>query len=115
MLLALLLSCKDKSPGASLELCGVKDPINNLKWLKDMMDQARDKKEEKMITVVAVKLRGETIINYYALYMSCIGCIGYHCDGSRLDMSKYTQEEIQQYRKNIWEEKGDRIVLWSAE
>ncbi|MCE6991727.1 hypothetical protein [Dyadobacter sp. CY323] len=111
LLLALMLSCKDKSPGSSLELCGVKDPVNNLNWLKALVDEAKTK-DPSYTTIVAVTVKGETLINYYVSIMSCIGCISYHCDGTRFDMSVLSQEESKQYQEDIWGEKGRRVVLW---
>jgi hypothetical protein len=114
LLLIILLSCKDKTPASATEICGVKDPIRNLRWLRELVDEAKRKKEDGFMTIVAVEVGGETVINYYLSYMSCIGCVSYHCDGSRFDMSNYTQSEIQEYQKNIWGTSGNRVVLWPA-
>ncbi|KQS34078.1 hypothetical protein [Dyadobacter sp. Leaf189] len=113
LLLALLtFSCKEKNVSKNVEVCGVKDPIRNLPWLRDLVEKAKANKEDSAMTISLVELRGEPVINYTLSYMSCIGCHNFHCDGSRVDMSSYTETEIQEFQKNIWDEKGKRIVLW---
>jgi len=111
-ILLIFCSCKDKTPYPADNVCGVTDPVRNLSWLRNMVEEAKRRKEENLMNIVAVKVRGETIINYYMLYMSCIGCISYQCDGSKFDMSKLTQAEMQEYQKNVWDTSGNRIVLW---
>ncbi|TLV03682.1 hypothetical protein [Dyadobacter luticola] len=111
LLLLMLFSCKDKSVSA-VEICGVRDPVRNLKWLSDKVEETKKNKEDEFMEIVAVKVKGETIINYHMMYMSCIGCYGFHCDGTPLDMTTLSQAELQEYQKNIWEESGKKIVLW---
>ncbi|KAA0989062.1 hypothetical protein [Dyadobacter aurulentus] len=110
--LLISLSCKDENPASKLTACGVKDPIRNLPWLRELMDKAKADKQEDMLTITLVEIGGEQVINYSLLHMSCIGCVAYHCDGSRLDWENYSQEELKEFQENIWGDKGKRIILW---
>ena len=112
IILLISLSCKDENPASKLTACGVKDPIRNLTWLRDLIDKARADKQEDMLTVTLVEIGGEPVINYSLLHMSCIGCVAYHCDGSRLNWENYSQEELKKFQENIWGDKGKRIILW---
>lgn len=111
--LVLLLSCKEKhaSPSSDVEICGKKDPINNLRWLRDLVQKAKDDKEEGMLSIVAVTVQGKTVINYYKSYMSCMGCINYNCDGSKFDAGSLSEAERVEFQKNIWGDGGKRVVL----
>ncbi|WP_031527512.1 hypothetical protein [Dyadobacter crusticola] len=112
LLLLLALSCKEKKVAKNVEACGVRDPIHNLPWLRDLVEKAKQNKEANVMTISLVQLRGEPVINYTLSYMSCMGCYNFHCDGTRVDMGIYTEAEIREFQKNVWDEKGSRIVLW---
>lgn len=112
LFLIVVFSCKDKSVSSNLELCGVKDPVRNLPWLKTLIDEAKANNQDEHLTITLGKIKGETVINYSLIYMSCIGCVAYHCDGSRLDLSQYTQEEMNAYINSIWNDKGRGLVIW---
>ncbi|CAG4999236.1 hypothetical protein DYBT9275_02184 [Dyadobacter sp. CECT 9275] len=115
LILFTIVSCKDKSPGAGVEACGVKDPAQNLPWLKDMIEQSAASKEKGFLKVTLVNLRGEQVFDFAVIYMSCIACQVYHCDGTRVDISKYTPAEIMELQQNVRGENGKRTVVWSNE
>ncbi|GAB2797555.1 hypothetical protein GCM10027275_48800 [Rhabdobacter roseus] len=112
LLLSLLFACRKDDPAAELSVCGVKDPARNLPWLRDIIKEAKRKNEENITTISLVEVRGQPIINYYVSYLSCIGCLSYYCDGSRVDLSTFTQAELRDYQDNLWTESGKRVVLW---
>ncbi len=116
LVLVVSIACKEKhaSPASDVEICGKKDPLNNLPWLRDLIQKDKEKKLATMLTVVAVTVQGKTVINYYKSYMSCIGCINYNCDGSTFDGSSLTEAERKEFQKNIWGDGGKRVVLWDG-
>ncbi|MCE7059540.1 hypothetical protein [Dyadobacter sp. CY343] len=112
LLLLLVISCKEKNPNAELSACGVTDPVRNLPWLRDLVEKAKADKQADIMTIKLVEIAGEPVINYNLSYFSCIGCITYKCDGSRLDWEKYSQEELKEFQENISGDKGKHVVLW---
>jgi hypothetical protein len=112
LLLFCLLCCKDNNPVNEQTLCGVKDPVRNLPWLRDLVDESIRNKTAEHLTVAVVRIGEETLINFTYIYMSCIGCVSYHCDGSRMDWSKYTQEQLEKYQNDIFKEDGKKVILW---
>lgn len=110
--LILLLSCKDKNATSKPEICGVRDPVRNLPWLRDLVEEAKKKKQDQMLTLTAVKLGDETIVNYYLAIMSCIGCVSYRCDGSRIDLAKLTQQELVEYQNAVVSQTTGNVILW---
>lgn len=112
LMLFCLLSCKDKNPASEQNLCGVKDPLRNLPWLRDLVEESKKNKTSEYLTVAVVKIGEDTVINFTYMYMSCIGCVSYHCDGSRMDMSKYSQTELVKYQEDIFKEDGKKVILW---
>jgi hypothetical protein len=103
---------EDEAKGAKVDVCDIKDPVNELPWLKKIIEDVKAKKEQNITTITLVEVKGRPVFNYYVSYMSCIGCISYYCDGSRLDMSSYSQEELREYQDNIWGTGGKRKVIW---
>ncbi|SDE50210.1 hypothetical protein SAMN04487996_105219 [Dyadobacter soli] len=110
--LILVFSCKDKTVSSTLEVCGVKDPVRNLPWLKAKIDSSKSKKAAEMLTITLAKIKGETVFNYSTVYMSCIGCVAFHCDGTRLDPKKYTPQEMQDYMNTILGDGTRGPVIW---
>jgi len=112
LLLILVFSCKDKDAASRLEICGVKDPVRNLPWLKALIDDSKAKKHNDMLTITVGKIKGETVLDYSLIYMSCIGCVVYHCDGSRMDPSKYTEQELMDFMHTIRGDGTRGPVIW---
>lgn len=112
LLLILVFSCKDNTVSSRLEVCGIKDPVRNLPWLKAKIDSSKAMKADEMLTITVAKIRGETVFNYSTIYMSCIGCVAYHCDGTRLDPRKYTPQEMQDYMNTILGGGTRGPVIW---
>lgn len=110
--LIFIFSCKDKTVSSGLEACGVKDPVRNLPWLKAMIEKAKADKQANMLTITVGRIGGEVVFDYYLSYMSCIGCIVYHCDGSRLDPKRYTVAELTELSRSIRGEGMERQVIW---
>lgn len=112
LFLILVFSCKDSTVSSRLEVCGVKDPVRKLPWLKAKIDSLKAKNDDDMLTVTVGKLKGEVVFDCSMIYMSCIGCSAYHCDGTRVDLSKYTQEEIRDFLATIRGEGTRGPVIW---
>ena len=112
LLLSLLFACRKEDPAAELSACGVKDPVRNLRWLRGLIEEAKRNKINNITTISLVEVQGRPVINYYVGYMSCIGCISYYCDGSRVDLSTLTQQELQDYQTNLWGESGKKVIRW---
>lgn len=111
LFLVFAFSCKEKTVSSTLEVCGVKDPVRNLPWLKAKIDSLKTEKQDHMLTVTVGEYKGEIIFDYTILYMSCNICTVFRCDGTRVDLSKLTQEEMQEFTKTV---RGDRRgpVIW---
>jgi len=118
LIMFLALSCKKddvekgKANAVKASVCGVNYPVQELPWLRKMIEEAKDRKEDKMLTVKLIEVNGEPVFNYYISYMSCIGCISYGCDGGRIDISKLSATEIQEYNNKMISGSGEVIVLW---
>ncbi|WP_353720979.1 hypothetical protein [Dyadobacter sp. 676] len=112
LFLLFVFSCKDKTVSSNLEVCGIKDPVRNLPWLKSLIEDAKANKQDNILTITVGKIKGETVFDYSLSYMSCIGCVGYHCDGSRLDPTKYTDQEMKDYFDSIRGEGSRGPVIW---
>nr|WP_295927915.1 hypothetical protein [uncultured Dyadobacter sp.] len=112
LILILFFSCKDKTISSDIEVCGVKDPIRNLPWLRTMIEDAKAKKQEDILTITMGKIKDEVVFDFSLIYMSCIGCNAYHCDGSRVDPSKYTHEEMMDFMNTIRGDGQRGPVLW---
>lgn len=107
-----LLSCEPKSVSAQTEVCNVKDPIRNLPWLHDLVEKAISDKEANILTIKLFEFKGRPILNYYTSYMSCYGCINYECDGSRVDMSELSEQDLEEFRAMINDVSGKNSILW---
>jgi len=114
ILLIPVLSCREDDP-AKLEVCGVKDPVRNLPWLKDLVEKTATGLEAKYSSITLVYLRDEPVFNYSSATMSCIGCVNYHCDGTRVDMKLYTEAERVAFKDNLFNKRGKRVVVWPGD
>lgn len=112
LLLLITFSCKDLTVSSTLEVCGVKDPVRKLSWLKAKIDSLKAEKQDKMLMVTVGKLKDEIVFDYTMLYMSCHVCIVYRCDGTRVDLTKLTQEEMQELTRTLRGEKTRGPVIW---
>lgn len=116
LLLSLFLlfafSCKDNTVSSTLNVCGVKDPVRNLPWLKAKIDSLKTEKQDQMLMVTVGKLKGEIVFDYTMIYMSCNVCDVYRCDGTRVDLSKLTQEEMQEFTRTVRGEGTRGPVIW---
>lgn len=110
--LLFIFSCKDKTISSTLEVCGVKDPVRNLPWLAARIDSLKAEKQDNMLMVTVGKLKGEIVFDYTMLYMSCYVCQVYRCDGTRVDLSKLTQEEMQEFTRTVRGEGTRGPVIW---
>ena len=110
--LLFIFSCKDKTISSTLEICGVKDPVRNLPWLTARIDSLKAEKQDNMLMVTVGKLKGEIVFDYTMLYMSCYVCQVYRCDGTRVDLSKLTQEEMQEFTRTVRGEGTRGPVIW---
>ncbi|WP_266364812.1 hypothetical protein [Tellurirhabdus rosea] len=110
-LLTAALSCRDEDSLTRHLACGVRDPLNNLPWLKAQMDDARQKKEENITTVVATEFKGQQYIRVYKMYMSCSFCALYTCDGNPVDMSGLSTADQQALIKQVTEGQK-QVTLW---
>lgn len=121
LLLVFVFSCKkdemerNKSGAIKTTVCGVHYPVQELPWLRKMIEEAKDRKEDNVLTIKLVEVNGKPVFNYYTSYMSCIGCISYRCDGSRIDISKLSATEIQEYNNKLISGSGKVTVLWPEE
>lgn len=112
LFLILVFSCNDDTLSSRLEVCGVKDPVRNLPWLRAKIDSLKTHKQDDMLTVTLGKIKGEIVFDYTMLYMSCYVCQVYRCDGSRVDLTNFTQEEMQEFVRTVRGEDTRGPVIW---
>ena len=102
--LSLFSACKkdteDPLNGSSnLEVCGIKDPVNNLKWLSDKMKvYTFGDNADKLNGVVLFEYKGENVIEIQCSICSSTNIHQYKCDGTLYDFSN--SNNFQDYVKN---------------
>ncbi|MDI9863430.1 hypothetical protein QM480_03780 [Flectobacillus sp. DC10W] len=102
--LSLLSACKkdieDPLNGSSnVEVCGIKDPVNNLKWLSDKMKvYAVGDNADKLNGVVLFEYKGENVLEIQCSICSSTNIHQYKCDGTLYDFSN--SNNFQDYVKN---------------
>lgn len=102
--LSLFSACKkdieDPLNGSSnVEVCGIKDPINNLKWLSDKMKvYTFGDNADKLNGVVLFEYKGENVIEIQCSICSSTNIHQYKCDGTLYDFSN--SNNFQDYVKN---------------
>lgn len=89
---------KDKAVGpyADSVVCGIRNPAQRIPWLRTRIEQL------KVDVVTVATYKGETYINLYAYYWSCMGCHVYRCDGSSVDFSQLSPTDQQEIRSRLW-------------
>ncbi|WP_345267417.1 hypothetical protein [Nibrella viscosa] len=121
---ALLLIClglltgacrQDKTIAASknVRACGVKDPANNLPWLRQRISDIKQGKEAAITTITMITLNNQDYFNIYMSYMSCIGCLIYRCDGTQVDQSKLTNAERMEIMRKLGTP-AERIIIYDG-
>jgi hypothetical protein len=110
--LIFIFSCKDNTVSSRVEVCGIKDPVRNLPWLKAKIDSLKAEKQDDMLMVTVGKIKGEAVFDYTMLYMSCNVCLVYRCDGTRVDLSKYTQDEMKEFVSTVRGDGTRGPVIW---
>lgn len=102
--LSLLSACKkdieDPLNGSSnVEVCGIKDPVNNLKWLSDKMKvYAVGDNADKLNGVVLFEYKGENVLEIQCSICSSTNIHQYKCDGTSYDFTN--SNNFQDYVKN---------------
>lgn len=90
-LLLFVFACK--KDGNRLTVCGVKDPSINLPWLKHTIDSLNERKVPGEVSFIHYE--GQDYLNIQPIYMACVFCSVYRCDGRRLthpeDSALYTK------------------------
>ena len=107
-----LFSCKKNKTSIDIAACGVNNPVTELSWLKDLIKKAKDTHEENITTVTLFEWNGKSVFNYYVSYCSCSGCVNYYCDGTKLDMSKFTEAETKEFREKLFDASGKKRIIW---
>ncbi len=101
--LFLTVSCKTKTHSPEVSACGVKDPVNNLPWLKQKVDDAKSAGTVSMLTIKKFEYKGNTYFHYYEIYMSCLYCIFFDCSGEQIIPGElFTEEEYKEFTKELF-------------
>ncbi|MCF2443155.1 hypothetical protein L0657_04230 [Dyadobacter sp. CY345] len=120
-LMILYFSCKkyelekDTTDAIKASVCDINYPVRELPWLHKLIEDAKDEKVDKILTIKLVEVNGKPIFNYYLSYSSCMGCINYQCDGSMIDVNKLPAAEIQEFKDKIISGQGKVTILWPEE
>ncbi|WP_266364820.1 hypothetical protein [Tellurirhabdus rosea] len=105
----LTASCRDNADLSPNRACGVRDPLDNLPWLKAQMDDFRQKKQEGVVTVTAYEYKGQQYIVVTPLYLSCYFCVVHTCDGTRFDPGTMTTAQRELVEAISREGKSTRL------
>lgn len=104
LLIALTASCRQTvdpaaAPYANVSVCGVKNPAQNLLWLKAAI------KVFEADIVQAGTYKSVTYITLYNYLWSCTSCHTYRCDGSLVDLFKLPRADYEGIQSAIWSPK----------
>ena len=87
------------STSSNVEVCGIKDPVNNLKWLSDKMKvYTFGDNADKLNGVVLFEYKGENVIEIQCSICSSTNIHQYRCDGTLYDFNN--SNNFQDYVKN---------------
>ena len=69
-------------------VCGVKDPLRELSWLKEIVSKAQSGPDKFSLagTVQLIHYQDKTFFVYQRYIMSCMACEVYDCQGNKLDI-----------------------------
>lgn len=90
-------------------VCGIKDPVNNIKWLNDQFKQFMG--GPTLNGIVVYEYDGKTVIEVQNSLASSLNQHQYYCDGTKLNLNapnaydEYTQkrkEVMVLYGTNMW-------------
>lgn len=111
--LVVFSSCKKdkliKDP-SKVSACGVKHPINNLRWLNKIVQDAKKEGTDKYLSIKMAKYNGDTYFHSMLSYSSCWGCIIYNCDGSNVRLQNFTDEQKTELMQAL--NSKESVVLW---
>ncbi|MDZ7900934.1 MAG: hypothetical protein U5N85_23270 [Arcicella sp.] len=100
ILLMSFMSCVNNSsnedPNPPVLVCGVKDPIKDLKWLSDEMKLQIG--GQNLNGVVLFEYRNEKVIEVQCSVCSSTNIHQYFCDGTKLNLLKV--DDFNDYKKN---------------
>ncbi|GAA4405699.1 hypothetical protein GCM10023187_24360 [Nibrella viscosa] len=91
----------------------MKDPANNLPWLRQRISDIKQGKEAAITTITMITLNNQDYFNIYMSYMSCIGCLIYRCDGTQVDQSKLTNAERMEIMRKLGTP-AERIIIYDG-
>ena len=106
---------QDKTIAASknVRACGVKDPANNLPWLRQQISDIKQGKDAAITTITLITRNNEALFQIYRSYMSCNICQLYRCDGTLLDMSKLTNTELMEIGRKLGTP-TERVIIYDG-
>jgi hypothetical protein len=66
--------------------CGVKNPVKDLPWLKEIINKAESVTERGTYagTIHLVEYEGQSYFIHQPYVMSCMACVVYDCEGNKL-------------------------------
>lgn len=78
---------------SEVSACGVKDPVNNLQWLKEIVQEAKKDGSDKYLTITKADYNGNTYFDSWLGYSSCWKCSIFDCGGNRVEKKNFTQQQ----------------------
>jgi hypothetical protein len=102
-----LSSCRKNDNSILLipEACGVKDPINNLPWLKLKIQTFKD---VPLMELYQYRYNASTIFVFYSSLQSCMECESYDCEGKKIQWTSY------QTQQDFMTKRTDKRLLWKV-
>ncbi len=79
-LMCLLGSCKKDEKFSEISVCESSDPMQQVKWLKEMVES-----HEVLCIVSLYEYKGSLLVDVYPTISSCLFCHFYTCEGERYD------------------------------
>ncbi len=117
--LAAFSSCKKDKPmkdpllrNSEASACGVKDPVNNLGWLKKIVQNHKKEGTDRYLIIRMADYNGETYFDTALGYSSCLLCNIVDCTGSRIDWQNFTPQQKEELRSALL--KDESIVMFGV-
>ena len=87
----------------TLTICNTENPVDNLKWLADFIDEVKIDPRYQSVTISVMEYDGQTIFNIYDIVQSCVYCDLRDCFGQKYVPADYIHFAAnEKHERKIW-------------
>lgn len=87
----------------ALTVCNTENPVENLKWLADFIDEVKTDPRYQSVTISVMEYDGQTIFNIYDIVQSCVYCDLRDCSGQKYVPADYIHFAAnEKNERKIW-------------